>query len=354
MGSFVKTTFSANAPGVLLKPLGDWYISSMSEEEPGQDVVLIGLGGAGIKTMLTLRALIESGESSAHRSRRNSCRLLAIDSNYFHSEYFRDVDEEDLEGIHLSQKEFLSLLQNREDPWGQVIKDAKSNIVEAVDLLAKRRTILINRAPDRSDYEAMIYVSRERMKEAIRDFLNNSEEPTTHSVRPIKMIIATSLIGDTGSLSYFALLKILNELSEEIRCESISTALFGPDVFTGIFQPQTIHIARYLAAFNSISKFCFKEGQERIVPNQYLISIYPGASAHQFPRITIFRETAQKLHGLIIRESDPESRTKDNGKEPMIELMPLTVEKCLEIKYSFSDRLDSDRQFNQLVRDYSL
>jgi len=326
----------------------------MSEEEPDQNFVLIGLGGTGIKTMLTLRALIESDESSLHQGRENSCRLLAIDSNYFHSEYFRDVEEEDIEGFHLSQKEFLNLLHKGEDPWGRVIEDAKSNITEAVDLLAKRRTILINRAPDRSDYEAMIYVSRERMKEAIRDFLNNPEESTKDSARPIKLIIATSLIGDTGSLSYFALLEILNELSKEIRCDSISAVLLGPDVFTEIFRPQTIHIARYLAAINSISKFCVKESQQRIIPNQYLISINPGASAHQFPRIAILRETAQKLHGLIIRESEPDSRVKDNGKEPMIELMPLTVEKCLEIKNSFSDRLDSDRQFNQLVRDYSL
>ena len=164
-------------------PVGDWYISCMSEEESGQEVVLIGLGGAGIKTMLALRALLENEELSVDGGRENSCRLLAIDSNYHPSEYLRDAHEEDLEGMHLSKSEFLSLIRNGENPWDKVTKDAKSNVPDAVDLLAKRGPP-INRNPDRSDYMAMIYVSRERMKQEIGDFLKNSEELNRQLVRP--------------------------------------------------------------------------------------------------------------------------------------------------------------------------
>lgn len=334
-------------------PVSDWYISCMSEEESGQEVVLIGLGGAGIRTMLALRALIENKDLSVDEGRENSCRLLAIDSNYHHSEYFLHADEEDLEGFHLSNSEFFSLIRNGENPWDGVTKDAKSNIPEAVDLLAKRRTIAINRATVRSDYEAMIYVSRERMKQEIRDFLKNSEESKKHSVRPLKLIIATSLFGDTGSLSYLALLEILTELSEEIRCESINAVLFGPDVFEGLFPPQNIHTAKYLSVVNLISNFCFKEGPERIGPNQHLVSLNLETSVHSFPKFAIFTDTAKKLHKLIRKESDPENRVQIDGGDSMIKMMPLNLEKCLEIKNLFADRLRADRNFSDLVGEYS-
>ena len=334
-------------------PVGDWYISCMSEEESGQEVVLIGLGGAGIKTMLALRALIENEEFSVRGSRENSCRLLAIDSYNLTQEYFRDVKEEDLESIHLSQKEYLVLLESRENPWDRVTKDAKSNIPEAEQLLSKRGSILINRSPYRSDYEAMIYVSRERMKQVIKDFLKNSEESNQRSVRPLKLIIATSLIGDTGSLSYLALLEILTQLSDEIRYESINAALFGPDVFEGFFRPQNIHTAKYLSVINLISNFCFKEGPERIVPNQHLVSLNLETSVHLFPKFAIFTDTAKELHKLIRKESDPEDRVQIDGGDSIINIGPLNLEKCLDIKNLYADRLRADRSFSELVREYS-
>jgi len=326
----------------------------MSEEESARNLVLIGLGGSGIKAMLALRALIEKEKLSAHGSRENSCRLLAIDSNYIQTgEYFRDIDEEDLEGIRLTQDEYLGLLHYRENPWDRVTEDAKSNIPEAVKLHSQRRAIEINRSPDRSDYEAMIYVSRERMKKGVRDFLKNSEKSNKHSARPITLMIATSLFGDTGSLCYLALLEILTELSEEIRCESINAVLFGPDVYVRFFQQQTFHTAKYLGVVNSIFNFCFKEGPEQIAPNQHLISLYPGTSMHLFPRFAIFTETAKKLYNLIYEESLSENMVQEAGGDSTIEMVPLNLEKCLEIKSSFVDRLRADRHFNELVRDYS-
>jgi len=332
-------------------PVGDWYISCMSEEESGQEVVLIGLGGAGIRTMLALRALIENKDLSVDEGRENSSRFLAIDSNYHRSEYV-DADEEDLEGIHLFKSEFLSLIPNGENPWDRVTKDAKSNISAAVDLLAKRGPP-INRNPDRSDYEAMIYVSRERMKQAVGDFLKNSEVSNRQLVRPTKLIIATSLNGDTGSLSYLALLEILTELSEEIRCESINAVLFGPDVIKGFVNSQTSHNAKYLSVVNSISNFCFKEGLERIVPIQHLVSLNSESSLHQFSKFAISKEIAKKAHELILEESVSENGDKNDGANPMIAMVPLDLEKCLEIKNSFVDRLRADRHFSDLVGDYS-
>ena len=333
-------------------PGGDWYISCMSEEESGQDIALIGLGGAGIKTMLALRALIENEELSGRGSRGNSCRLLAIDSNYLAQDYFRSLDDRDHEDLLLAQNEYLGLLRNGENPWDKVTTDAKSNIPEAVKLYSQRRAIEINRSPDRSDYEAMIYVSRERMKQGVRDFLKNSEKSNKQSANPITLMIATSLFGDTGSLSYLALLEILTELSEEIRCESINAVLFGPDVYVRFFQQQTFHTAKYLGVVNSISNFCFKEGPEQIAPNQHLISLYPGTSMHLFPRFTMFTETAKKLYNLIYEESLSENMFQNDGGDSIIEMVPLDLEKCLEIKSSFVDRLRADRHFSQLVREY--
>jgi hypothetical protein len=325
----------------------------MSEEESGQDIALIGLGGAGIKTMLALRALIENEESSGRGSRGNSCRLLAIDSNYLAQDYFRSLDDRDHENLLLAQNEYLGLLRNGENPWDKVTTDAKSNIPEAVKLYSQRRAIEINRSPDRSDYEAMIYVSRERMKQGVRDFLKNSEKSNKHSARPITLMIVTSSFGDTGSLSYLALLEILTELSEEIRCESINAFLFAPEGFRGFFHLNDSHTAKYLSVIHSLSGFRFNESSEKIVPTQYLVSLDAESHVGPFPSVfEIFTETAKKLHGLIVEEFASDNRVQDDGGDSIIEVERLNLEKCLEIKNSFVDRLAADRHFSQLVQGY--
>jgi hypothetical protein len=123
----------------------------MSEEESGQDIALIGLGGAGIKTMLALRALIEKEILSAHGSRENSCQLIAIDSNPFAQDYFHELDDRDHDDLLLAQNEYLGLLKQSMNPWDIVTKDAKSNIPEALKLNSQRPVIEISRSPDRSD-----------------------------------------------------------------------------------------------------------------------------------------------------------------------------------------------------------
>jgi hypothetical protein len=323
----------------------------MSDRATAKDVVLIGLGGAGIRTVMAVRALIKNEELLAGGDSESSCRLLAIDSSYVVQDYFRDADEVDRAGVYLSQDEYLGLLRNGENPWDKVTKDAKSNIPEAERLLSRRPSVLINRAPDRNDYEAMIYVSRERMKQEIRDFLKNSEGTKEKPSAPLRLVIVSSLIGDTGSLSYLELLKILPELSEEIRFESISVALFGPDVFEGFFHLQTFHTAKYFSVLRSIAKFCFKIDAQQDLPNHYLISLIPGTALYQFPRFAMFTETAKKLHKLIIVQATSENEVQDHGKDSMIEMVPLDLEKWREIEKLFVDRLAADRHFSQLVRD---
>ena len=229
---------------------GDWYISCMGEDELSQDVVLIGLGGAGIRTSLALRARIQGKETPTVGSSESSCRLLAIDSNYIAQDYFSGLDEEDHAELLLAQDEYIGLLRNGENPWDSVTRDANSQVPEAERLLTKRRVILINQYPVRSDYEAMIYVSRARMKQAIRDFLKNSEESRNQPSRPPKIIVTTSLFGDSGSLSYLALLEMLTELSKEIEYESINAFLFAPEGFKGFFHLNNSHTAKYLSVIN--------------------------------------------------------------------------------------------------------
>jgi hypothetical protein len=307
-------------------PRGDWYISCMGEEELSQDVALIGLGGAGIRTMLALRARNKGDETPRLRSTDHSCRLLAIDSNYFAQDYFRSLDDRDHEDLLLAQNEYLGLLRNGENPWDKVTTDAKSNIPEAVKLYSQRRAIEINRSPDRTDYEAMIYVSRERMKQGVRDFLKNSEKSNKHSAKPITLMIATSLFGDTGSLSYLALLEILTELSEEIRCESINAFLFAPEGFRGFFHLNDSHTAKYLSVIHSLSGFRFNESSEKIVPTQYLVSLDAESHVGPFPSVfEIFTETAKKLHGLIVEEFASDNRVQDDGGDSIIEVERLNL-----------------------------
>lgn len=334
-------------------PGGDWYISCMGEDELSQDVVLIGLGGVGIRTSLALRARLAGEETSAVGSGEDSCRLLAIDSNYFAQDYFRSLDEEDHEELLLAQGEYLGLLRNGENPWDSVTKDAKSNIPEAVRLLTRRVIPLGMAAPIRSDYEAMIYVSRERMKQAIQDFLKNSENLRNPLTRPPKIIVTTSLFGDSGSLSYLALLEMLTELSKDIKFESINAFLFAPEGFKGFFYLNNSQTAKYLSVINSLSRITFQESSDRIMPTQYLVSLDAESHVGPFPSVfEIYTEIAKKLHGLISEEFVSRNRVHGDGGKSMIEIVPLDPEKCLEIQNSFADQLRADRHFSQLVSDY--
>jgi hypothetical protein len=324
------------------------------KEESGKDVALIGLGGSGIRTMMALRALIEKEEAPALGVTKNSSRLLAIDWNYSHEDYFRDLGEEDREGIALKQNEFLGLLRDGENPWDKVIKDAKLGIPEAVKLNSQRPAIEISRSADRTDYKAIIYVSRERMKQAIREFLKNSGGTTEKQAAPLRLVIASSLFGDTGSLSYLALLEILAELSEEIRFESINAVLFAPEGFEGYLRLSSFHTAKYLSVIKAISKFCFTEGTDRIVPLQYLVSINPEQLLDRSSSVLLaFTETAKKVNQLIQREPLSENWAKSYSEDPIINIVTLNLEKCASIEKAIIDRFGSDRHFIERARDFS-
>ena len=107
---------------------GDWYISCMGEDVLSQDIVLIGLGGAGIRTALALRARLASDETLPFGSIDDSCRLLAIDSNYVAQYYFQSLDDKDHEDLLLAQNEYVGLLRYGENPWDKVTEDAKSDV----------------------------------------------------------------------------------------------------------------------------------------------------------------------------------------------------------------------------------
>ena len=326
----------------------------MSEDELVQDVALIGLGGAGIRTMLALRALIASDERPVVEGRENSCRLMAIDSNYVSQDYFRGLVDGEYENLLLAQSEYLGLLRNGENPWDRVTQDAKSNITEATGLLARRVFPLGMAAPVRSDYEAMIYVSRERMKQAVQDFIKNSEDSRNQLARPLKVMVATSIFGDSGSLSYLALLEFLAELSKENTNVSINAFLFAPEGFKGFFHLNDLHTAKYLSVVKSLSSMSFNESSEKFMPIQYLVSLDAESHTGPFPSVfEVFAEIAKKLHRLNFEEFESKNRAQDDGEDSMIELELLNLEKCIDVKNSFVDRLRADRHFSDLMRKYS-
>ncbi len=326
----------------------------MSDEELVHDVALIGLGGSGIRSMMALRALIEKEETPALEVTKNSCRLLAIDSNYYSQDYFRDLDEDDREDIILKQNEYLGLLRNAENPWDRVTQDAKSKIPEAEKLLRQRPAVNISRSPDRTDYKSMIYVSRERMKQAIREFLKNSEATNEKQAAPLRLLIASSLFGDTGSLSYLALLEILDELSGEIRFESINAFLFEPEGFEGYLRLNTFHTAKYLSVIKSISKFCSTEDAHRNIPLQYLVSINPEKLLDRSSNVLLaFTETARRVNELIDSGPLSENLAKGGSEDPIIKIVPLNLEKCASIEKAINDRFGSDRRFIEWARDFS-
>lgn len=326
----------------------------MREDELIQDIALIGLGGAGIRTVLALRAQIADDSKSVVGDSTNTCRLLAIDSNYSRPDYFQYLDEKEHDHLLLSQSEYLGLLRPGENPWDKVSQDAKSNIPEASRLLDRRVFPIGMAAPVRSDYQAMIYVSRKRMRQAIESFLKISSALEKNATKTKKVIVATSLIGDAGSVSFLELLDILSAISEEIKNLEIYTVLIGPDFLKYFFQVNRLHIARYLSMINSLDQQNLNGHPKYQFPLNYLVSAHVDASIKaQLDGIEIYFELAKKVMIQFDFGTKPRTFVFNETENPFINLDHLNNEKILEISKFYAGQLMADPSLVKLLRDLS-
>ena len=234
----------------------------MSDGDQAKQVLLIGLGGSGIKTVIDLRNELVKAEEESASALKIKCHLLAIDSWLHTSEYYsEDFKSESVNGVPLAPSEHLSLAHAAmtiDNFWQKVEADANSKVSEAVNLLPQRRLRFGMQAPFRSDYKALIYSSRERLRQVIKDHIQNSKKQTQKDSHPLTIILATSLIGDTGALSYLAILEIFSEFSNELKNVNLSASLFGPELFTSKFLVQSFHVAKFVATIRSINALCWK------------------------------------------------------------------------------------------------
>jgi hypothetical protein len=337
----------------------------MSDVDQAKQVLLIGLGSSGIKTVVNLRSEIVKAEHESATSKIN-CRLLAIDCCLHTSEYFpEDLTPDSVKRVPLGLSEHLSLAHagmTIDHSWQKVEADANSKVSDAVNLLPQRRLRFGMQAPFRSDYKALIYSSRERLRQVIKDHIQNSKKQTQEDSHSLTIILATSLIGDTGALSYLAILEIFSEFSNELKNVDLSAILFGPELFNSKFHLQPFHVAKYLATMRSINALCWKKENVKVSLTQYLVSKKPTTDSTKYlhPADYVFLTTAKMLNNLLSTDSGSHEWIDQSatGSEVNIEcdfkleFVALDRHKCVELEKSILERHDKDVNFIQNLSEF--
>jgi hypothetical protein len=324
----------------------------VSGNNSDQELLIVGLGGLGIRTAIALRATLELQHGAGVQNGQSRIRLLAIDARAHQESYLPRLDDKQLDGLHLDSSEFFGLLSTGQNPWDRVFKDAKLKIHEAEKLVAKRPAIEISRSPDRSDYQAMIYGSRERFRSEIKNFLSDSIELENEANNSPKIIVIASLFGDTGSLSYLELISILKEMSNEIRNASVHSFLISPNSFEKIFSLNEYQIAKYYCAIDSIYDLCLSEGTSDIQLNQQILSANSENFENQyFDKFIIIREMSHAIYLYLARNLLSIEFAEIEKQDSKIQFVSLNSDKCLEIRQFIVNRSSMDPRFSAFIRD---
>ena len=327
----------------------------MSERDTAQEILIIGLGGLGIRTAITLRAALEQHGNSGPQERLSKIRLRAIDSRPNPESYLSVFEGHDPEGFSLDSTEYFGLLKPNNNPWDKVIEDAKLKVTEAEKLAANKPVIEISRTPDRFDYRAMIYESKERYRLEVRKFLNESTQSENFYGKPPKIVVITSLFGDAGSLAYLELLSILEEISSEFKFESVNSYLISPEGFEGIFRLNDYQTAKYFSMVDSIYRLNLNELIQKFSLNQQLLMVNEKNFEEKYIDLfMILNEVSIEIYSNTSLDLNVNQISSVETLNQIIRLELLDNEKCLEIKKIMSDRCAVDPIFFEHIRHFAM
>ena len=201
-----------------------------------KNVLLIALGGSGHKLGVSLLEKIINKEAETTSATKLNYKLVSVDFGPgLHSGF--PVNPQDClflyhQGIYLDDlwADFEKKRKHLEveEPWMQVGTISEIELWLAQD--AQQSGIR------RVDYELLVYLAQEQIYAKLHETLLTSFPQANASNSEIEVIVLGSLAGRTGSISYPAVLRILNSLALEFNLKTCHSFLYSPSVFERFYR----------------------------------------------------------------------------------------------------------------------
>lgn len=208
----------------------------MSDQPKVKNVLLIALGGSGHKLGVSLLEKIRNKETETSSATKLNYKVVWIDFGPgLHSGF--PVDPEDCvflykQGSYLDDlwADFEKQRQDLEieEPWMRVGTISEIELWLARD--AQQSGIR------RVDYELLVHLAREQIYTKLHETLLTSFPQANASNSETEVIVLGSLAGRTGSISYPAVLSILNSLALEFNLKTCHSFLYSPSVFERFYR----------------------------------------------------------------------------------------------------------------------
>ena len=303
-----------------------------------EGVLIVGLGGMGIKSAIALRSNLQS---------KLKTRLCALDISNQYGEYFREetgITPSDYSFLRNDEQFLLSQqVSSLEDSWAQVIEAAESNDPFALKFFQKKKIRLGMEALFPTDIQALIFVSNKALEERLKTILQEISSNPENKSNAISIIICSSLFGNTGSQALIPLLRILSKLSKDFEIDSVTSLLLDTEVAMATLWRDRRHINRsYLSKLEIYLNF-WKEKTLDLIPNLYLVcqDIEESSSQKIMIESEIFQELSLRVSANVLESGFPltlkreENHTQEilnNRGDSILRISRLSEEDCLRAR----------------------
>ena len=201
-----------------------------------KNVLIIALGGSGRKLGVSIFEKINSQDFDTTTVTNLNCKLVSIDFGQgLHAGFYVDPNDclflyrpgmylDDLWADFEKKRQHLEV----EEPWMQVGTISEIELWLAQD--AQQSGIR------RVDYELLVHQAREQIYAKLHETLLTSFPRANASDSEIEVIVLGSLAGRTGSISYPAVLRILNSLALDFNLKTCHSFLYSPSAFERFYR----------------------------------------------------------------------------------------------------------------------
>lgn len=279
-----------------------------------KNVLLIAVGGSGRRLAVSLLEKIKSEDAEKPTGTYVNCQVVAIDfgqvqdSGFFVSpnDYFSIVGPwNDITDRWADFEKKKNTSVDTQEPWMEVgpISDIELWLARDAQQSGIRRV----------DYELCIYQAREQIFGRLQETLLNSFSKANGSNSEIEVIILGSLAGRTGSLTYPAVLKILESLALEFNLKSCHSFLYSPSVFQELFFKNDERVFNFMVSTTKISKLIRLADSKAFKPIHFLLDeTSPLLSVHRdwqsLPHQEIpYSETVEMILNFIQLDTSSEN-----------------------------------------------
>jgi hypothetical protein len=284
----------------------------VSDQPKVKNVLLIALGGSGHKLGVSLLEKISNREAEISSAIKLNHKLVSVDFGPgLHSGF--PVDPKDCVFLtnpstnltHLWAKVGEKRQEVEvEEPWMQVgpISDIELWLAQDAQQSGIRRV----------DYELLVYLAQEQIFKKLHETLLTSFPQANAPNSEIEVIVLGSLAGRTGSLSYPAVLRILNSLALEFNLKTCHSFLYSPSVFERFYRNDE-RIVNFLVSTTRIKLFLSQTDVNVFDPTLFLLDeesllLSMHRDGHNQPHEDIpYSETVEMILKLIQLDTNSEN-----------------------------------------------